>query len=64
MDLKHAEGREPEPDDLVGPLRYEQVCNTNNHNELWNCKPDCRHHIVSQRRGGILCTKCRGWCCY
>jgi len=55
---------EPDPDDLVGPLRYDQVVNTNKDNELWQAKPDCRHHIICAPGGGIVCTKCRGWFCY
>lgn len=38
--------------------------NTNDMNELWESDPNCVHHIVSSPRGGIYCTKCRGWCCY
>lgn len=61
---KDLDGHEAEPDDLVGPLRDNQVVNTRHYNELWGARPDCRHHIVAQNRGGILCTKCGGWCCY
>lgn len=56
---------EPDPDDLVGPLRFDQVVNTGRlGDELWDAKPMCRHHIVCQPRGGVRCTKCGGWCCY
>lgn len=61
---KDLDNHEAEPDDLVGPLRYNQVYNNHNADELWGAKPNCRHHIVCPPGGGILCTKCGGWCCY
>lgn len=32
--------------------------------ELWEADPNCVHDIQAQTRGGIKCTKCRGWFCY
>ena len=38
--------------------------NTNERNELWGSDPKCIHDIQPQPRGGVKCTKCRGWFCY
>lgn len=38
--------------------------NTNGMNELWDSDPKCIHDIKPQPRGGVKCTKCRGWFCY
>lgn len=55
---------EPDPDDMVGPLRFDQVVNTGvPWKQLWDCNPMCRHHIICQPGGGVKCTKCHGWCC-
>lgn len=38
--------------------------NTNEWNELWESDPNCIHDIQPQPRGGVKCTKCRGWYCF
>lgn len=65
MPTEAEEKRPLEPDDMVGPLRSDQVVNTGRlGDELWGENPMCRHHIVAQPRGGVRCIKCQGWCCY
>ena len=33
-------------------------------NELFDADPDCEHHVVSAKSGGVKCLKCRGWFCF
>lgn len=69
MDIRLAEYEANRPADLKpAPLVEKDIhgndVNTNDLNELWESDPNCVHDIQPQLRGGVKCTKCRGWCCY
>jgi transcriptional regulator with XRE-family HTH domain len=31
---------------------------------LYKAIPSCKHEVIPQCSGGIICTKCGGWFCY
>jgi len=31
--------------------------------ELWDGSPDCEHEVVDSPGGGVVCVRCKGWCC-
>lgn len=30
---------------------------------LYNAEPGCDHKLEGKLAGGMVCTKCNGWCC-